>query len=440
MLARVDLDLADPHARQVALETGPRPAPVDRDEQAELGPQEEQVRVDRILTDGQRITVDVLGDQRRPARPVVRRAVDVGCAVAGAMAVEDGKRGTRRMGRGIDAGDPRVGRQVRDVPRHVGPVGAAVARDLDVAVVRADPEDVLVARLLGDAVDRAVVLGRGVVDRQAAGLALALLLGVVGRQVRGDLLPGVTPIPGPEHELPADVDGVVTVGADVHPGVPVEAVLRVALPLERLDVLDLAGGLAHALHAAALPFDVDDVGVSPIDVGVEAVAGTDVVPVLVLHAAVGARRAVPGAVVLQAAVHVVGPLHVEADLVELGDGDRVAERPAASQVVGLVEPAVGTQQQMPGIARVDPQGVMIRVGRVCDRGEDLPSVGRQRRGSTGLVDPVVVLGVDDDQREVKGPPFDRGRVRLALPGLAQVGGTEEPGILGLDRRIHNTGA
>ena len=56
-------------------------------------------------------------------------------------------------------------------------------------------------RRLADGIDGRVHLGRGVVDCDAARLLLFLLLRIVGRQVGGDPLPGLTVITRAEQEL-----------------------------------------------------------------------------------------------------------------------------------------------------------------------------------------------------------------------------------------------
>src|SRR2546423_1885854 len=81
---------------------------------------------------------------------------------------------------------------------------AAVGGHLQIAVVGADPDGVRVARGLADHRDGGVGLRRGVVHGDAARLFLALLLRIVGGEIRRDALPGVAAIPGAEEELRAD--------------------------------------------------------------------------------------------------------------------------------------------------------------------------------------------------------------------------------------------
>ena len=66
----------------------------------------------------------------------------------------------------------------------VTPGFAAVARHLEVPVVRAGPDDLIILRRFGNRIDRGVHLGGGVIDRHAAGLFLLLFLRIVGRKIR----------------------------------------------------------------------------------------------------------------------------------------------------------------------------------------------------------------------------------------------------------------
>ncbi len=154
--------------------------------------------------------------------------------------------------------------------RHVLPGLAAVAGDLDLAVVRAHPDDALLERRLGDGQDGAVVLGAGVVGGQAAGV---LELGrIVGRQVRAGLGPGLAPVEGPEEEVAAEIEDVPVVGREVDRRVPIETVGRLverrfgpdADGFPRLEVV--------AFDAAHLQVAIEDPPIDGVELGVIAVA------------------------------------------------------------------------------------------------------------------------------------------------------------------------
>src|SRR6185436_19419054 len=268
--------------------------------------QEEQIGVLRVLADDVGVTFDRISRQRGPGLAEVGRLEHPRLHVPAGVAVE------RREGRGLvvraglDAGDPGAARYAGQVARHVRPGFAAVARHLEVAVVGAGPDHVPVSGRLADRIDRRVVLGGGVVHREAAGLELLLQLGVVGGEIGRDLLPRLALVARAEEELGAEIERPGIVRAEVHRRVPVEAVLRLAGAGQRLDLAVLSGGEPQARDLAALVLDEDQVRIARIPEGPEAVAHADVAPVAILDTRAPARRTLPGAVVLEPAIDVVG--------------------------------------------------------------------------------------------------------------------------------------
>ena len=71
MLARMNREVAHGHVRQVRRELRPLPAAVERDEQPELGADEQQIRVDEILLDDVGVALDV---GRSPGSSTSRRS------------------------------------------------------------------------------------------------------------------------------------------------------------------------------------------------------------------------------------------------------------------------------------------------------------------------------------------------------------------------------
>src|SRR5437879_6819916 len=83
----------------------------------------------------------------------------------------------------LDPIDPRIFWQTGDVTDDVGPSFTAVARDLKVAVVRADPDQSFLLRRFTDGINRGVHFRRRIVHCDAAGLLLLLLLRIVRGQI-----------------------------------------------------------------------------------------------------------------------------------------------------------------------------------------------------------------------------------------------------------------
>src|SRR5262249_61850890 len=103
VVARVDLDLAHGHAREIpALELRPASPAVGRDPEAELGPDEEERRLDGVLLDAVRVSPNALLRRHDPLPrlPVIRSAADPGSHVAEGVAGEGPGGGSRgRPGR-----------------------------------------------------------------------------------------------------------------------------------------------------------------------------------------------------------------------------------------------------------------------------------------------------------------------------------------------------
>ena len=179
LVVRGEREVPHGDGREVAaLELGPRLAGVERDEEPELRPDVEEARPDRVLLDHPRPAAHAGrgADDPLPRLPEVVRRVDPRRHVAERVAVERGVCVAVRVRTGLDPRDPARGRKARDVLHEVRPRPSAVAGELQVAVVRPDPDRLRVARALADRVDRRVHLGGRVVDRDAAGFFLLLLL------------------------------------------------------------------------------------------------------------------------------------------------------------------------------------------------------------------------------------------------------------------------
>src|SRR5207237_4824619 len=128
--------------------------------------------------------------------------------------------------------------------------------------------------------------------------------------------------------------------------------------------------------------------------GPEAVAAVEVLPALVGDAARIRRVARPGAVVLEAAVHLVRVLCVHAHVVELRDGKVVRLPPAAAAVVGHPEAAVVAAEDVLRVRRVDPEIVPVAVRPALGAREASPAVLADDEAEAGLEEALRVLRLD----------------------------------------------
>ena len=119
----------------------------------------------------------------------------------------------------------RLGPHAGYIAIHARPRRAVVAGHVQIAIIKADPDDSLLHRRLGDTVDGVVVLGGGGLgDGGAARPAMAcgVVLGKIGRNCR----PCPSKIAGPEQHLRSEVEHLAIVRRRDNRRVPVKAILQ----------------------------------------------------------------------------------------------------------------------------------------------------------------------------------------------------------------------
>src|ERR1700686_1868600 len=165
-----------------------------------------------------------------------------------------------------------------------------------------------------------------------------------------------------EQELRSDVDSALLIRAQVNRRVPVEAELAFPIILLGLDAARRESGLIYAANVATLRFGVNVGGIGGIRKDPKSIAAEEIFPAAVGDTARIGRIAHPGTVILQAAVHMVGILHVHAHVIKLRDRKVVALPPGVSAVVGIPNTAIVAGDQMIRVLRVDLDVVKITVG------------------------------------------------------------------------------
>src|SRR6266480_6556063 len=129
------------------------------------------------------------GYKRRPRFAVIGRFENVRRHVAKGMSIECGVSGARIEVAGLDPIDPRILRQPGNVADYSRPGLAAIARELEVAIVGADPDQPLLLRRFADRINGGVHYRRRIVHGHAAGLFLLLFLWIVRGQVWRNAFP-----------------------------------------------------------------------------------------------------------------------------------------------------------------------------------------------------------------------------------------------------------
>ena len=135
----------------------------------------------------------------------------------------------------------------------------------------------------------------------------------------------------------------------------------------------------YAIDAAEFPalrFRIDVVRVGGIFPRPEAVAAVHVLPTRVGDAARVGRIADPGAVVLQAAVDVIGLGVVDADVIELRDRQVHHVLPAMCRHRDCARGRHRRRRRRFGMRGIDPDVVEIAVRAARYRAEAAPAIGR----------------------------------------------------------------
>jgi len=431
----LDLDVVHRHGREVAAGPGPAPAAVQGDHQPVVDSGEEEIGLVRMLHDAvdHRLVRQVSGDAP-PGVPGVLGLEEVRPKVVVVVTGEGKVRGIRVGGGGVDLGDEFHLVPEPELVRQGLPRDAPVRSTVHASVVGPGVDQPLPERRLGHG-------GKGVVRSEGGFQTHDLPLGgrLIPGQVLADRLPALSPVPGSEQLVAAEIHDVRVMGGDEEGAAPVEPVgLRSVLR----DRSDAAGASSHQVdppETGVLGFGEDDGVVPGIDGRHEPVSTADVDHVLVQDTGpgVGPGGDPPRPVVLEPSVHVVGIPVVHLEDIVLGDGDVVEEAPGPGPVVGDVEAAVVAHEHVIGVLGIDPQRVVVHVdplGRPVVL-EGLSPVDGQVQLCPHDPDLVLVQGIDVD---VAVPV---GRLDVVDPGPrgASVLRSVQATVLVGDGSIHDIG-
>src|SRR5262249_47175408 len=126
------------------------------------------------------------------------------------------------VARGLDVGVRSPIRQVGNIFRDIGPVFAAVAGQLQQAIIGSRPDHAGFFGRFGNSEHDPGIFHANVIGAETAGAAHSTL--VVARQVRADDLPAISSIRGYVHVLAAHIHLIMVVGRDGDGELPVEAI------------------------------------------------------------------------------------------------------------------------------------------------------------------------------------------------------------------------
>ncbi len=152
----------------------------------------------------------------------------------------------------------------------------------------------------------------------------------------------------------------------------------------------------------------------------------------------------PGAVVLQAAINVVRMRVIHSDMIELSQRQVLDKAPGIAAIAGDGYAAIVAGNHVPGIGRVDPPGMGVDMNRLPRRAavngskvvERPATINGTTHAAFHVVHRIGVLGIDIQQRVIKGPHRHVGVFIDGLPADTAVVGTHEGRGFGLNKGIH----
>src|SRR5439155_23550954 len=172
--------------------------------------EKEEIGFDRIFLDHMSVSTDAFrvlrGHERRPGFAVIRRFENIRRHVAKGMSIKCGISGARAEVASVDPADPGILWQTGNVTNNVCPSLTTVARELEVAVVRADPDQSFLFGRFADRINRGVHFRRRIVHRDTAGLFLLLFLRIVRGEVWGNAFPILAVVAPAKKKLRADIN------------------------------------------------------------------------------------------------------------------------------------------------------------------------------------------------------------------------------------------
>ncbi len=188
-------------------------------------------------------------------------------------------------------------------------------------------------------------------------------------------------------------------------------------------------------HLAAVGIRIDNVRVVRVGRDIAAFAATDRVPVLTPdHALIVAAGNRDSRVVLLGTIHAVGPVVVDSDVIELRGRLVFLLRPGFAAIDRERRAAVVAIDQMPRIARIYPQRVMVAV-RGGQQLEILTAVGGAERAGVQHIDGVHGDRIGKNMRVVPGA-LSEAVIRIdPRPTSAAIIGAENSTLLRFDGRI-----
>ncbi len=154
------------------------------------------------------------------------------------------------------------------------------------------------------------------------------------------------------------------------------------------------------------------------------------------------RGPLPGSVVLQTAIDVIGRLFIRLNVVELRYRQRIEVRPGDPLIEAHVNAAVSAEVQVIGGIGIDPECVVIGVyPSACIGGlaERVATVVTDRQRERRAVHPFGIFGVNHQRAEIERAGRHIWVGTLIFPRFSGVGGDQETCFFAFDDSEHIIG-
>src|SRR5271157_1036746 len=272
--------------RQAEPEQVPLGAVVPGDVETILQTRIIHVRIAPVAMCHMRVHLRQIASDGLPRHTVITRTIDIRFEVAVEMAVNRDHGISGIVGHKIDTLDAPLRRKPGDVHRYVRPACAAIARDLHLSIVGANPDDIRVFRRRRNTDDGVESFSPGVVlhHRPAGRLLLAL---VVQREVGTHRLPGTAAVLALEDHVPSGIQHHGICRRNGEARVPMKTVRQIGnastgeVARVRLNVVHLLGSAIEDHEHAIFRAVVNEVGIVGRRNGIYSISTIEIEPVAV---------------------------------------------------------------------------------------------------------------------------------------------------------------
>ena len=351
------------HRRITLIPLLPLLSAIETEVQTMVGTQPQQLRLNRILHDGQRVSLHLFFIDNPP--PL---AAKVGCMVNHrppiiSPIIIDHHKGLSRVGcRQLYVGNPATGGGIDELGRKICPCAPAVAGELQATIIGTNPDHIAIERTRRYGQNSRMIFSPCLVDRKPAALILVLLTGIIGCEIRTEERPVLPAITAIVNKLAAIVHPTAIKRIECDGRIPVEPQFG-PVRMHRLDEAGTSRLPVYQAQVTPLRHSIYIAIIIGLKHHIKAIAEIHLLPVVIGDTTIlpHLARSDPGAIVLHTPGHIVGDIHIVANVVELRQRQIGDKPPRPGPVAADIETAIIPFDQVIGILGMYPKSVVIRM-------------------------------------------------------------------------------